>query len=191
MTTTPSSTLSYPVSVKLEKFAALTDDTYETWTRTARAHLIVRGYWPFFCGKMPAPKQDPGEWNRFNLQLVSCLQRRLHPSLQYHLDDVQTAEAAWERLRSKFREKGRAGQLNLLRAALRIRFTRESSKATVENIHILNGIIDRFFEMGAPTQEEWKRLFFLHALGDDGEFEKMRERLETLLAAESLTFSVK
>lgn len=30
-------------------------------------------------------------------------------------------------------------------------------------------------------------MFFLHALGDDGEFEMMRETLETLLTAESLT----
>lgn len=72
MTTTPSSTLSYPVSVKLERFAVLTDDTYETWARTAKAHLIAGGYWPFFCGKRPAPKQDPWERNRFNLQ-PSCL----------------------------------------------------------------------------------------------------------------------
>ena len=177
----------FPTSIKLEKFDALTEDTYETWARTAKANFVVGGYWPFFAGKQPKPKQGAEDWERFNLQLVAYLQTRIHPSLQHHLDDVETAEDAWETLRSKFREKGTVGQLNLLRTALRTRFTRESPKAIINNIHTLNGVIDRLFEIGVPSREEWKAMFFLHALGDDGEFEMMRETLETLLAAESLT----
>jgi hypothetical protein len=43
------------------------------------------------------------------------------------------------------------------------------------------------FEIGVPSREEWKAMFFLHVLGDDGEFEMLRETLETLLVAGSLT----
>jgi gag-polypeptide of LTR copia-type len=171
-----------PTSIKLEKFDVLTEDSYETWARTARANLVVGGYWPFFSGKRPKPKQDSKDWERFNLQLVACLQTRMHPTLQHHLDDIETAEQAWEKLRRKFREKGTVGQLNLLWTALRTRFTRSSPKAITESIHELNGVINQLFEIRVPTQEEWKAMFFLHALGDDGDFEMMREMLETLVA---------
>lgn len=117
-----------PTSIKLEKFDALTEETYETWARTAKANLIVGGYWPFFAGQRPKPKYGYEDWERFNLQLVAYLQTRMHPTLQHHLDDVQTAEGAWETLKSKFREKGTVGQLNLLRTVLHTRFTRESPK---------------------------------------------------------------
>jgi hypothetical protein len=111
----------------------------------------------------------------------------MHPTLQHHLVDIETAEAAWEKLRMKFREKGTVGQLNLLRTALRTRFTRTSSKVINEKIHELNGVINRLFEIGVTSREEWKAMFFLHALGDDGEFEMMTETLEMLLASGSLT----
>jgi gag-polypeptide of LTR copia-type len=176
-----------PASIKLEKFEALTEDTYETTAQTARANLVVGGYWPFFSGKRPKPKEGYEDWERFNLQLVAYLQTRMHPTLQHHLDDVETAEKAWEKLREKFREKGTVGQLNLLWTVLRTRFSKSSPKAITESIHELNGGINRLVEIGVPTREEWKAMFFLHALGDDGEFEMMRETLETLLAADSLT----
>jgi hypothetical protein len=48
------------------------------------------------------------------MQLVAYLQKCMHPTLQHHLNDIKTAEAAWETLRMKFREKGTVGQLNLL-----------------------------------------------------------------------------
>src|SRR5882724_8806814 len=57
----------------------------------------------------------------------------------------------------------------------------------MEKIHKLNGIINHLFEIGVPSCEEWKAMFFLHALGDDGEFEMMHETLETLLATRTLT----
>lgn len=80
MTDTPAPAL-LPTSIKLEKFDALTEDTYETWARTAKANLVVGGYWPFFAGKKPKPKQDSEDWERFNLQLVAYLQTRMHPTL--------------------------------------------------------------------------------------------------------------
>ena len=57
----------------------------------------------------------------------------------------------------------------------------------MEKIHELNGIINRFFEIGVPSHEEWKAMFFLHALGDDREFEMMHKTLEMLLATGTLT----
>ena len=57
----------------------------------------------------------------------------------------------------------------------------------MEKIHELNGVINHLFEIGVPSCEEWKAMFFLHALGDDGEFEMMHETLETLLATRTLT----
>jgi gag-polypeptide of LTR copia-type len=77
----------------------------------------------------------------------------MHPTLQHHLNNIESAQEAWDKLRSKFREKGTVGQLNLLHAALRTCFTRESPKAIIENIHALNGIIDRLFEIGLPTRK--------------------------------------
>jgi hypothetical protein len=70
---------------------------------------------------------------------------------------------------------------------LTTRFTRTSAKTITEKIHELNGIINCLFEIGIPSREEWKAMFFLHALGDDGEFDMMREAPETLLATGSLT----
>lgn len=131
-------------SIKLEKFAVLMEDTYETWARTAKANLVVGGYWPFFAGKKPKLKRDSEDWERFNLQLVAYIQTRMDPMLQHHLDNVQTAEEAWETLRSNYREKGIVGQLNLFRTALRTRFTRVSPKAIMDNIHTLNGVIDGY-----------------------------------------------
>ena len=51
----------------------------------------------------------------------------------------------------------------------------------------LNGIINHLFEIGVPSREEWKAMFFLHALGDNGEFEMMHETLEMLLATRTIT----
>jgi hypothetical protein len=51
-----------PTTVKLEKFAELTEDTYKTWAQTAKANLIVGSYWPFFCSKKPKPTTDSEDW---------------------------------------------------------------------------------------------------------------------------------
>ena len=51
-------TNSPPTSVKLEKFAELTEESYETWAYTAKANLILGGYWPYFIGKKPRPTVD-------------------------------------------------------------------------------------------------------------------------------------
>jgi len=111
----------------------------------------------------------------------------MDPTLQHHLDDIDSAEIAWDILKNKFRERGTVGQLNLLCTTLCTHFTRTSPKAIMEKIHKLNGIINHLFEIGVPSHEEWKAMFFLHALGDDGEFEMMRKTLETLLATGTLT----
>jgi len=177
----------YPTSVKLEKFTELTEDTYETWARMAKANLVVTGYWPFFSGKVPRPSSNQNNWDHFNMQLVTSLQTHMDPMLQHHLDDIDKAEIAWEILKNKFRERGTVGQLNLLCTALRTRFTRTSPKAIMEKIHELNGVINRLFKISVPSREEWKAMFFLHALGDDGEFEMMHETLKTLLATGTLT----
>src|SRR6266481_7807263 len=71
-----------PTSMKLEKFMELTKDTYETWACTAKANLIIGGYWPFFCGKAPRPCTGSEDWDRFNGQLVTVLQMCMHPTLQ-------------------------------------------------------------------------------------------------------------
>ena len=105
---------SYPTSVKLEKFTELTEDTYETWACTAKANLVVAGYWLFFCGKVPKPSSNHNDWDRFNMQLVTSLQMHMDPTLQHHLDDIDSAEIAWDILKNKFRERGTVGQLNLL-----------------------------------------------------------------------------
>ena len=179
---------SYPTSVKLKKFTELTEDTYETWAHMAKVNLVVVGYWPFFSGKVPRPTSNHNDWDHFNMQLVASLQTCMDPMLQHHLDDVDTAEIVWNILKNKFREIGMVGQLNLLHTALCTRFTRTSPKAIMEKIHELNGVINHLFEIGVPSQEEWKAMFFLlHALGDNGEFEMMWETLETLLATRTLT----
>jgi hypothetical protein len=60
-------------------------------------------------------------------------------------------------------------------------------KAITERIHELNGVINHLFKISVLSHKEWKAMFFLHALRDDGEFEMMWEMLETLLATGSLT----
>ena len=51
--------------------------------------------------------------------LVACLQKRLHPSLQHHLDGCSNSRSGMGKTwGSKFRENGTARQVNLLRAAL-------------------------------------------------------------------------
>jgi len=51
-------TVAYPKSVKLEKFAALTEDSYTQWSRMAKAYIMAGGYWPFFSGKKPKPEVE-------------------------------------------------------------------------------------------------------------------------------------
>jgi hypothetical protein len=60
-------------------------------------------------------------------------------------------------------------------------------KAITERIHELNGVINHLFKISVLSHKEWKAMFFLHALRDDGEFEMMWEIPEMLLATGSLT----
>src|SRR6266481_7751162 len=129
---------SLPTSIKFEKFTELTEDTYEIWACTVKANLVVGSYWPFFCGKTPRPQTNAVDWDRFNCQLVAGLQMHMHPTLQHHLNNIDTAEKAWNILKEKFRERGTVGQLNLLRTALCTRFTQTSPKAITKKIHELN-----------------------------------------------------
>ena len=57
----------------------------------------------------------------------------------------------------------------------------------MEKILELNSIINCLFEIGVHSCEEWKAMFFLHVLGDYGEFKMMCKTLEMLLATRTLT----
>jgi hypothetical protein len=72
----------------------------------------------FLLQQKKKPTVDFDDWERFNAQLIAYLQAHMHPTLQHHLDDIKTTKAAWELLKSKFREKGTVGQFNLLQMAL-------------------------------------------------------------------------
>jgi len=70
--------------------------------------------------------------------------------------------------------KMNGGQLNLLHTALCTRFTQTSPKAIMEKIHELNGVIN-CFSNGVPSREQWKECSSCMHIGDDREFEMMRE----------------
>jgi len=111
--------LSFPTSVRLEKFMELTEDIYETWAHTAKANLVVAGY---------------------SILLLQSTQT-MHSMLQHHLNDVDIVGNGWDILQNKFREGGMVGQLNLLHTALHTHFTWMPPKIIIK-IHELNSVIN-------------------------------------------------
>ncbi|KAJ7479648.1 hypothetical protein FB451DRAFT_1448774 [Mycena latifolia] len=188
---------------KLQYESETSPDTYPSWEVDCKSALVLSGFWGYITGRNVTvpPKQIPDpsstttppalidnpRWEDFideNLIVLSCIRLRIGATDQRVIKDDTLASESWAKLKAAHLPSGALSQLTILQEALTLRFSRETPlKQTSDKLQTL---IDTFFAIRPPTQDEWTAILFLNAMAG-AEFKDARSSLDTLLSAGTLS----
>ena len=126
------------------------------------------------------------DWLDENLIVLSCIRLRLGKKDLRLIKDEIVVKKAWDTLKVAHQPSGALSQLTILQEALSLRYSRET--ALVKVTERLDTLIDSFFAVRPPTEDEWRCIIYLNAMAG-AEFKDARSSLDTLLSAGSLSSS--
>jgi hypothetical protein len=132
--------------------------------------------------KIHNPKYE--DWLDENLIVLSCLRLRLGKKDLRLIKDEAIAKTAWNVLKAAHQPSGALLQLTILQQALALRYSREV--LLVKTTEKLDTLVDSFFAIKPPTEDEWRCIIYLNAMAG-AEFKDARSSLDTLLSAGSLS----
>ncbi|KAJ7653217.1 hypothetical protein DFH06DRAFT_1204987 [Mycena polygramma] len=177
-------------------------DSWPTWESKCKAALVISGYWGYITGRghtapakqildssTPPVLIDNPRWEDWldeNLLVLSCIRLRLGDTDIRLIKDEEIASVAWASLKSAHLPSGALSQLTILQQALALRFTRDVPLATTSEK--LQTLVNAFFAVRPPTQDEWTSILFLNAMAGP-DFKDARSSLDTLLSAGKLASS--
>jgi gag-polypeptide of LTR copia-type len=169
------------ITSKLASFTPLSDTDYEEWSnncRVALGLLDLRQFIDDTCIAPPVTKPDDhAEWAQYDRIACECIWSRVTYLQRQRIENhstESTAHALWLSIRCLHRHAGVLGQVNHLRKAFGMRFTKGQAIEPV--IDSMIAVINRVFELGTPTREDMIVIVVLQGLSPD--FEVLHEVIE-------------
>jgi len=175
--------------IKLKGVGVLTTDGWTLWSQNCKSKLCSYGLWTYIEGpdnKPPREATKLDEWHHINDCIVGALCLVVENSLSQEIENLKTAQEAWECLKSKTYQSGMILKFNALQTAMRIHFTTpDSVNSTIAEI---KDLIDIIYDTKPPTKEEMLVTIYLHAMLD-GDFDWLRKIMIGNMTSSSTTLT--
>ena len=158
---------------------------YEAWAEEAESVLVTNGLWKYIDPKNPSsiPPKDAdnkADWEEKNLTLIHTLRLMMDRKIAHLIKGCTTASQAWKMLVKTLSTQGPMHQVSLIKKALNIRFNVSTDIETT--LHELEHTLDRMFDGGEITSDNWKVMICLNSLQNEP-FHHIRDQLEGLLTS--------
>ena len=143
----------------IDKLDAL---NYHTWRAKTKAILIAKEQWIVIDDE--ATENPSDAWKKTDQKALSTIFLLVNDSELTHIEDCETAAAAWKRLGEVFEAKGIMRRVLLKRNLLSVRL--EDTSSMQEYINDVIKITRQLKEIGAPVSDEDIALTLLIGLPD-------------------------
>ena len=158
---------------------------YEARAEEAESVLVTNGLWKYIDPKHPSsipPKDadDRADWDEKNLMLIHTLRLMMDRKIAQLIKGSTTASQAWKTLAKTLSTQGLMHQVSLIKKALNIRFNTSTDIETT--LHELEHTLDRMFDAGEITSDDWKVMICLNSLQNEP-FHHIHDQLEGLLTS--------
>ena len=158
---------------------------YEAWAEEAESVLVTNGLWKYIDPKNPSsiPPKDAdnkADWEEKNLTLIHTLRLMMDRKIAHLIKGCTTVSQAWKMLAKTLSTQGPMHQVSLIKKALNIRFNVSTDIETT--LHELEHTLDRMFDGGEITSDNWKVMICLNSLQNEP-FHHIRDQLEGLLTS--------
>ncbi|KAJ6581294.1 hypothetical protein B0H19DRAFT_1251518 [Mycena capillaripes] len=152
-------------------------DTWPEWESQCKSALVLSNLWGYISGrgvtippkqindnstppvKIDNPKYE--DWLDENLIVISCLRLRLGKKDLRLIKDEVITKNAWDALKAAHQPLGALSQLTILQQALALQYSRDIG--LVKTTEKLDRLIDSFFAIKPPTEDEWRCIIYLNA----------------------------
>ena len=158
---------------------------YEAWAEEAESVLVTNGLWKYIDPRHQSsiPPKDPddrADWDEKNLTLIHTLRLMMDRKIAHLIKGSTTALQAWKTLAKTLSTQGPMHQVSLIKKALNIRFNTSTNIETM--LHELEHTLDRMFDAGEISSDDWKVTICLNSLQNEP-FHHIRDQLEGLLTS--------